>query len=192
MKRLLLLTLFLSFASVAKAQPPARILFNSSFEAPVICAGGAGNTNTCFSIVNEALVPGWDVETDTQVEIWRNNFNSVRAQEGVQHIELNANNPSNVNLDVCLLNNETVTLVFHHRARDNPAATDINTMEVRATNLVSGNIVMSAISATNVPDAIGTAWVGSGTVGTITSNSFRASSPTYGWTRYTCSMTNTI
>jgi hypothetical protein len=137
-------------------------------------------------------VPGWSVETDNVVEFWRNNFNSVRAQDGNQHIELNANNPSNVFLDVCLLQNENVTLTFHHRARPNGTlgAATIDVMEVLATNLVSGTVAVSNITATNVPDAIGTTWTGVGTVSDIAANSFRINSPTQGWTRYTATLTN--
>jgi hypothetical protein len=200
MKRLFFLTLFLSFAITAKAQVPARILFNSSFEAPVIC-GAAGNTNTCYDIINANLVTGWNVETETVVEVWRNNFNGVRAQEGVQHVELNANNPSNVFLSVCLLNNETVTLRFAHRARAgngaSPANSRIDVMEVASFNLASplDNTIVTinnaTITATNVNDAIGGTWIGVGTVTTLGTNSFRANSPTFGWTEYFCQITNT-
>ncbi len=203
MKLLLLLLLVLSFTFVAKAQPPARILFNSSFEAPVIVSPGLGTSGSggYYDIVNEALVVGWNVETETVVEIWRNNFNNVRAQDGVQHIELNANNPSNVYLSVCLLKDETVTLRFAHRAREGngavPANSRIDVMEVAAfneSNLLDNNIVLinnATISATNVNDAVGGTWVGVGTIDNLSTNSFRANSPTFGWTQYTCSITNT-
>lgn len=202
MKKLLLLFLFLSFVIIAKAQPPARILFNSSFEEPVICGDvtDPNNTNTCYSQIPQADVVGWNVETENLVEVWRNNFGSVRAQDGRQHVELNAQNPSNVYLSVCLLNAETVTLTFAHRARRgngaNPANSRIDIMEVATfneTNLADNTIVTinnATITATNVNDAIGGTWTGSGTVNTLGTNSFRANSPTFGWTQYSCSITN--
>ena len=203
MKRLLLLALFLSFAITVKAQPPARILFNSSFEEPVIVFPGDGSSGSggFYDIVDQSLVVGWDVETETVVEIWRNYFNDVRAQEGVQHVELNAFNPSNVFVSVCLLSGETVRLTFAHRAREgngaSPASSKIDVLEIASFNLAdptNNNIVLvdnTSISATNVSDAMSTAWVGSGTTNTVTSNSFRANSPTFGWTEYSCLITNT-
>ena len=189
MKRLLLLTLFLSFAIVAKAQPPARILFNSSFEAPVIA-------NNNFAFINENLVPGWDVASGTLVEFWRKGaglgqpgFNNILPQDGEQHIELNANDPSDVFLDVCLLNTETVTLVFHHRARSGT-----NTMEIEALNLTPGpGIEITNVSAVSATDTYGTAWAGVGTtnVPVAPTNSFQVTSPVTGWTRYEADLTNT-
>ncbi len=194
MKRLLIFTFFLSFAITAKAQPPARILFNSSFEEPVVCGdvNDPNNGTTCYRTIDEAFVVGWDVANplDPVVEFWRNNFNGVRAQDGRQHIELNANQPSDVYLDVCLLENEVVTLVYHHRARG--GANTLNTMEIEAINQVGGNIEISNVTATNVPDAIGTTWTGVGTtnVPPAPTNTFQVTSPTQGWTRFEADMTN--
>lgn len=196
MKKIVFLTLVLSFVFTAKAQPPARILFNSSFEEPVIA-------NNSFAFINENLVPGWQVDIGNVVEFWRKvpgptgqGFNQVLPQDGEQHIELNAQSRSDVFLDVCLLNNETVTLIFHHRARRGNDAT-INTMAVSVDNLVPGNagtVVVqnnANLTATNVNDTNGNTWTGVGNINTVTANSFRASSPVQGWTRYQADITNT-
>lgn len=191
MKRLLLLTLFLSFAITVKAQVPARILFNSSFEEPVIPGGNAQ--------VDQNTVVGWDVQVGNLVEIWRNSFQGVRAQDGAQHIELNARQVSDVYLSVCLLTGETVTLTFYHRARrGNPQGQGdarIDTLRVSSFNSIdfADNSLVTinpAVTATNSPDAGGTTWTGSGVVGTQTSNSFEARSPTQGWTQYRATLTN--
>jgi hypothetical protein len=196
MRRLLLLLFVLSFVFTAKAQPPARILFNSSFEEPV----NNCPTTRCYRFVNENLVPGWDVANplDPVVEFWRKEpgptgrgFNDVLPQDGQQHIELNANRPSDVYLDVCLLNAETVTLVFHHRARG--GANTLNTMELEALNQVAGTIEITNVTATSALDTYGTAWAGVGTINVpaAPTNNFRVTSPTTGWTRYSADLTNT-
>ncbi len=65
-------------------------------------------------------------------------------------------------------------------------------MEVAAfneTDILDNNIVTInpvTISATNVNDDVGGTWTGVGTVSNEASNSFRANSPTFGWTEYFC------
>ncbi|MCU4121418.1 beta strand repeat-containing protein [Variovorax sp. N23] len=104
-----------------------RSILNPSFETPTV-TGGA-----CYAFVSQSLAGGWlTTETVTSstglctvatgsgglFEYWANGFGGVFADNGANHIELNAFNPGRVSQNLCLVTGDQVAWQFSHRARD--------------------------------------------------------------------------
>lgn len=108
-----------------------RSMINPGFEQPALTASNPAAG--CFILTGESQVPGWDTTHPTGatggncagpvrvagrlMELWLTPFNGVTARAGVNHAELNANVPSRLFQNVCLLNNETIAWRFSHRGR---------------------------------------------------------------------------
>ncbi len=122
MKKYYTLLLTILIAISIQAQPPGRIVFNSSFEEPVInCSNlykGGSAASPCWDLVPDNLVNGWNVSgPDKRVEFWKSGFLGVPSQHGNQHIELNAAAVAPVFFEICMYNTETLNWSFWHRGR---------------------------------------------------------------------------
>ncbi len=85
-------------------------MINSGAEAPVISPG--------YVITHEDNVPGWETNAaDNKIEIWKNGFNGVPAQEGNQFFELNANMVADLYQELCLEPGSNVIWSVWHRGR---------------------------------------------------------------------------
>ncbi len=85
-------------------------MINSGAEAPVISPG--------YIITHEDNVPGWETNAaDNKIEIWKNGFNGVPAQEGNQFFELNANMVADLYQELCLEPGASVIWSVWHRGR---------------------------------------------------------------------------
>ncbi|SFJ13457.1 hypothetical protein SAMN04515648_2819 [Phyllobacterium sp. CL33Tsu] len=123
------------FPGVAQAQVQ-RSMINQSFEDPVI------GLLPCYATFREDLVPGWNTShtksgnpsgtclsvlpggsltggTGGFMEFWRSGEGGVFASDGLQFVELNANESSRLFQTVCLVTGETFNWRFSHRARGN-------------------------------------------------------------------------
>ena len=123
--------------AVAQVQ---RSFINPGFEDPSLSPNG------CRVYINASLVPGWSTThpeyapgasgctagmnlgvTGPIIEIWRTPRNNasggeVKAPEGTQIAELNAERASRLYQSICLRNGEKVGWSFNHRGRVNNAA----------------------------------------------------------------------
>ena len=117
-----LLVVMAGAVSIATA-PPARAaqnpascassigLVDGGFEEPVIAA------NT-YSFLQQSKVPGWSTTaTDSNIEIWHNNFNGVTAAVGTQFAELNATQPSALYQDLPTIPGTVMRWSLAHRGR---------------------------------------------------------------------------
>ncbi len=83
---------------------------NAGAEFPVINSG--------YTITHEDNVPGWETNAnDNKIEIWKDGFNGVPAQEGNQFFELNANSVADLFQELCLEPGSSVTWSVWHRGR---------------------------------------------------------------------------
>ncbi|WP_081909524.1 T9SS type A sorting domain-containing protein [Aureispira sp. CCB-QB1] len=89
----------------------ARVILNSDFETPT-------NPPNSFRFYHHSLVDGWSSTSSSGLmEFWRSPFNGVTSASGQQHIELNATQPSDLYVEICMFNNESFTWSFYHRGR---------------------------------------------------------------------------
>ncbi len=126
----LLLAALVLWTPFADAQIARRNFVNAGFEEPdldVACAAGG----TTWRPVDADIVPGWETTHSLwspgnacggptpyrAIEFWESGFLGVTSRGGLQHVELNANEPSRIYQFACLLANETVSYSYYHRAR---------------------------------------------------------------------------
>ncbi len=126
--------------SQALAQPtvriPTRLVSNPSFEAPVIateCSTSqlyfASQNDTNLTTTDSRRVPGWNTTdgatsnftcrsgTYQPIELFNNTTIHGSASDGIQFAELNAETPSRLYQNVCLVSGESVGYSFAHKAR---------------------------------------------------------------------------
>ena len=100
-----------------------RSVENASFEA------NDPPGDPSFRIYADSDVPGWQADSGW-IEVWDTNFNGVPSQQGLRHAEINANSPSTLYQQMCLLNGEALRWSFYHRARAGGAATQTANFEI--------------------------------------------------------------
>jgi hypothetical protein len=128
-----------------------RSFVNPSFEAPALTAStvSAG----CYVQVDQNTVPGWNTTHASMngsgnctspsraipgrlIEMWRDGFSGVKARDGFNFAELNAEQASRIYQNVCLVQGERVTWSFSHRGRNGVDTYDRAQMKVGATGSI--------------------------------------------------------
>ena len=96
-------------ACVSSAHAQSNLITNGSFESPVPGTWQGSDAVTAGSWWTNAVAPtGWTTN-DVSLHGWHTPYSNSRAQDGVQAIDLNGNNPGWIE--------QTVTLVPGHRYR---------------------------------------------------------------------------
>lgn len=135
MKRIGILLYFFFFAILecsGQALSPCTIpTINPGFELPRI--------GSSLEFVKYWNVPGWKTTDPTnEIEIWHDGFNGVRAFEGQQFVELNANNPASLYQDY----NTPSPTVFHiHFAHRGRTGTDVCRLYAGPPNGISTTVI---------------------------------------------------
>ncbi len=148
-----------------------RIVFNADFESPVLTpasisppiTGGCSPATSCYYLVPENLVPGWNVvdamtvSTDVindNVEFWDSGFTNGgftgAAQSGNQFIELNADRETSVFFEICMFAGEVLDWSLWHRGRTSSTVPDVMSLTITD---AGGTISTQNLSTNN------TAWV---------------------------------
>lgn len=115
--------LLLFAGTFAPVHAQQRGMINGGFEQN----DPAGSPN--WQIFTSAAVPGWDATPD-EIEIWDSGYSSVTAYEGAVFDEINANGPTALYQNICLVNGESIKWSFAHRARSGGAATQTARFEI--------------------------------------------------------------
>ncbi|MEP1142701.1 MAG: hypothetical protein ABJH52_03205 [Henriciella sp.] len=89
-----------------------RALSNTDFEEN----DPRGPGNTSYQIYSDAVVPGWEDETN-RIELWDTGYQGIPSYSGLVHAEMNANAPGTLYQDICMENGESFTWTFAHAAR---------------------------------------------------------------------------
>ena len=137
-----LLTILLLLAAPSQAQVQ-RSMINLGFEVPAV-------NGPCWRYIAAAAVPGWNTNAPSTgthttdcagapiagttpsgppIEIWGTGLQGVISRSGSAHAELNADLPSRLSQNVCLLNGEVVGWRLSHRGR---STTTPDVMELKA------------------------------------------------------------
>lgn len=123
-----------------------RTIVNGGFEANNPQGAGAPS----YQIFPNASVPGWSATTGS-IELWDSTFNSVTSHSGAVHAEMNAYAPGALFQNVCLVNNETFSYSFAHRARSGGPATQVANFDIATT----GGTILQTIASSSVVVADG-------------------------------------
>ncbi|MBI9034259.1 MAG: LruC domain-containing protein [Bacteroidales bacterium] len=99
----------------------------TSCDSPIENPGGElPYLNSNYRIYKESDVPGWETTaSDGKIEIWVDGFQGVRAQEGRQFFELNANKVAALYQELCLEPGSTITWSVYHRGRSGVDVADV-------------------------------------------------------------------
>lgn len=128
--------------TVAQAQYIQRSFLNPGFEQPVF-------GTSCYVQVDQSDIDGWSTTHGTQalgtgsctgyvspgqvplIEIWTSGFDggsgatSTATNAGNQFAELNAEQPSELYQNICLIKDETIKFSFLHRGRSSTTVADV-------------------------------------------------------------------
>ena len=109
---------------------------NAAYQRSYLNSGFEGNTlgNACWVQVDASNVPGWNTTNKSQqgkggcgsttaqigklIELWSNGFNGYPARQGNVFAELNAEEYSEMQQNVCLIKGEPVSWKLSHNGRD--------------------------------------------------------------------------
>ena len=128
--RFTLAIIIVLFSFPSQGQIARRDFTNPSYEQPdldILCSA----TGNGFRQLDADAMPGWQTTHSLYspgtscggptpyraIEVWESGFNGVASFDGDQHVELNANEPSRIYQEACVLANETVAYSYYHRAR---------------------------------------------------------------------------
>lgn len=123
-----------------------RVIVNPSFEANNPQGAGAPN----FQIFPNGSVSGWD-SASGEIELWDTNFQSVPAYQGLVFAEMNANVAGALYQNICMINGETISWSFAHRARSGGAATQTARFQIaNSSGTLIQNLATQASTINNV------------------------------------------
>ena len=111
----------LAMAAAAIVSVPAhaqRVIVNPSFESNDPQGPGTAN----YQIYSNGQVTGWN-SVSGEIELWDSGFQSVPAHDGSVFAEMNANVPGALYQNICMVNGESISWTFAHRARAGGPAT---------------------------------------------------------------------
>ncbi len=111
-----------------------------SIMTPWLSNDGTAAPNTNCNAAGGPGVSG----TGNIIELWLNGFNGVTPRSGRVFAELNANSPSTLHQNVCVLQNEDITWRYSHRARG--AGTDVMDFYVGAA--ATGRVIRTSTTNT--------------------------------------------
>ncbi|SOU87228.1 Putative adhesin precursor SprB [Tenacibaculum dicentrarchi] len=106
-------------------------------------------TSSGYLITNESNIPGWDTTEPkrNEIEIWYNSFQGVKAFDGDDFAELNANKVGSLYQEFCTKPGDKISWSVAHRGR---SGRDIATVKI------GGSLATAGIKATMSDD--NTAW----------------------------------
>ena len=137
LRAFLLFWCVMSYATSAAAQQ--RTFINGGFEQN----DPQGPGTPTFQIYNQNVVPEWSDDTGF-IELWDSGFQNTPAFEGDVFAELNANSSGSLYQEICLINGETLSWSFAHRAR---LTSNINPQTVIFELADSSNTQLQALSS---------------------------------------------
>ncbi|GAB2467507.1 hypothetical protein GCM10027082_18990 [Comamonas humi] len=128
-----------------------RSFVNPSFETPALTASSP--SNGCYVQLDRSAVPSWNTTHRSMngsgncaspqparpgnlVELWRDRFNGVRARDGLNFAELNAEEASRIYQNICMFQGERVGWRFSHRGRNGANTYDRAQMKVGSTGSI--------------------------------------------------------
>lgn len=127
------------------ASAEQRTIINPGFEDVSLIPGGVSN----FRITSDNNIPGWN-STSGNIEVWRDGFLDKEAFEGTYFIELNPSVPISLYQEVCLVNGESLSWIFHHAARTGGPSPQTVNYEVAD---LSGNLIQTLDTNSVFPNA---------------------------------------